>query len=163
MNLLDFYIHEWFFVALNLVVLTAALRKLLWKPVTQIMEARQEKITRVLQGAEEAEEQVRQMEARQAQQEAELEAMTREKMREARERAGREYDRIVAEAGEKAAVIIAGAEARARQEQARILHESREQMTDIVLKATTALIEEKMDDEANRRLVRAILEKEEVA
>jgi hypothetical protein len=36
-------------------------------------------------------------------------------------------------------------------------------MTDIILKATAALIAEKMDDEANRRLVRAILEREEVA
>jgi F-type H+-transporting ATPase subunit b len=163
MNLLDFYIPEWFFVALNLVVLVAALRKLLWKPVTQIMEDRQAKIARALLDAEEAEAQARQMDERRVQQEAELEKMTREKMREARERAGREYDRIVAEAGDKAAIIIAGAEAKARQEQARILNEVREQMTDIVLRATTALIEEKMDGETNRRLVKAILDREEVA
>jgi F-type H+-transporting ATPase subunit b len=163
MNLLDFYIPEWPFIALNLVVLTVALRKLLWKPVTQIMDARREKIAQALQNAEEADERAREMEARLAQQEAELEAMTREKMREARERAGREYDRIVAEAGDKAAIIVAGAETKARQEQARILVESREQMADIILTATAALIAEKMDDEANRRLVRAILEREGVA
>jgi F-type H+-transporting ATPase subunit b len=163
MNLLDFYIPEWFFVALNLAVLTAALRKLLWKPATQIMETRRENIARALQEAEDARAQVRQMEANRAQHEADLETATRERMRDARERAGREYDRIVAEAGEKAAVIIAGAETKARQEQARILHESRERMTDIILRATAALIEEKMDDETNRRLVRAILEREGVA
>jgi F-type H+-transporting ATPase subunit b len=163
MNLLDFYIPEWFFVALNLAVLVAVLRKLLWKPVTQIMESRQEKVAQMLRSADEAEERAKEVEARYARQEAELETMTREKMREARERAGREYDRIVAEAGDKAAIIVAGAEAKARQEQARILRESREQMTDIILRATAALIAEKMDDEANRRLVRAILEKEEVA
>jgi F-type H+-transporting ATPase subunit b len=163
MNLLDFYIPEWFFVALNLVVLVAALRKLLWKPVTRIMEDRQEKVAQMLRDAEEAEERTREMEARVARQEAELETMTREKMREARARAGREYDRIVAEAGDKAANIVAGAEARARQEQARILRESKEQMADVILRATAALIAEKMDEEANRRLVEAILEKEGVA
>ncbi|MDR1203953.1 MAG: ATP synthase F0 subunit B [Peptococcaceae bacterium] len=163
MNLLDFYIPEWFFVALNLTVLVVALRKLLWKPVTQIMEARQEKVAQMMRSAEEAEERAKEIEARFAQQEAELETMTREKMREARERAGREYDRIVAEAGDKAAIIIAGAETRARQDQVRIMRESREQMMDIILRATAALIAEKMDGEANRRLVQAILEKEEVA
>jgi F-type H+-transporting ATPase subunit b len=163
MNLLDFYIPEWFFVILNLVVLTLVLRKLLWKPVTGLLDARREKIARSLQDAEEAARRVGEMEIRRGQQEDQMEQFTRDKMKEARERAGREYDRIIADAGKKAAVIIAGAEARAKQEQERMLHESRERMMDIVLAVTAALIEQKMDSEANRTLIKAILEKEGVA
>jgi F-type H+-transporting ATPase subunit b len=163
MNLLDFYIPEWFFVALNLVVLTLVLRKLLWKPVTGLLDARREKIARSLQIAEETARQAEEMEARRAQQEDQMEQFTRDKMKEARERAGREYDRIVAEAGKKAAVIITGAEARAKQEQEHMFHESQERMMDMILEVTAALIEKKMDSEENRALIKAILKKEGAA
>jgi F0F1-type ATP synthase membrane subunit b/b' len=87
----------------------------------------------------------------------EMERQIIAKMKEARERAGREYDRIIAEAEEKARMIIEAGEARARREYHQIMSESREAIITLSLGATSKIVETSMDSEKNRKLIDTML------
>jgi len=153
MNLLDIYIPEWFFVALNLVILVLILKKLLWKPVLGILETRQEIAARADQDAEEAERLRAEMERLRAELDAEMAVRASELMTEARGAAGREYDRIVAEAETRAETIVKLAGMRAEQERERIMSGAREQMAAAVLDVAGSLIRANMDSERNLLLI----------
>lgn len=159
MNLFDFYIPDWFFVALSLVILVVVLQRILWKPVNKVLDDRQKRIDDALMSAEDAREVVRQMEEDRARHEAELERQVVAKMREARERAGREYDRIVHEAEEKARQIVEAGEEKARKEYQNIMFESREAIVTLALGAASLVVESSMDTEKNRELVMGELRK----
>ena len=162
MNLFHFYIPEWFFVALNLLILTFILHRLLWKRVLSILDARQQKITSSLEDAEAAERGRREFEAGRETRQAELETMTVEHMKDARIRAGQEYDRIIAEAEEKARAIIVSAESSARRERETMLLSARAEIVSAAIEAAGLLVESQMDSERNRTYVESLLLREGV-
>ncbi len=157
MNLLEFYIPEWFFVALSLLILVFALTKLLWKPVNKILDERQEKISKSLRDAEEIEAGMRGMEERRLEFERELDRRTAEQMKEARMRAGQEYDRIISEAEEKARAIVTSAQVQAVQEKGAMLRGAKAEIVAAALAAAGALIGANMDDKRNEKLIEAFL------
>ena len=106
MNIFDFYIPEQILVAFSLIVLMLVLTKILWKPLTNIIDNRQKNVDDMLHSAEEAKAIVADMETKRVNQSAELERLITDKTNEARERARREYNRIIAEAEEKAHSIV---------------------------------------------------------
>ena len=110
MNILDFYIPEQILVAFSLIVLMFVLTRILWKPLMNIIDKRQKDVDDMLHNAEEAKVIVAEMETKRINQNAQLERLIVDKTNEARERAGREYNRIVAEAEEKAHTIIKAGE-----------------------------------------------------
>ena len=163
MNLLNFYIPEWFFVALNLIILIFALQKLLWKPVNKILEDRQAKVIKTGEDAEEAATLRAEMEQLRAQVDTDVEQRTLELMKEARSRAGREYDRIVADAEKKADLILSAANVKAQQEQDRLAVEFKKQIAAVALEAAGFLMRSTMDTEQNKRLVEAFLAEKDVS
>lgn len=157
MNLLQFNFPEWFFVALNLLILVLILKRIFWKPVTKILEDRQAMAAQTAQDAEEAERIRAEMEQLRTRAEADAEALTAQLLTEARSRAGREYDRIVSEAESRAEMIVATAKVKAKQEQERTIVEVKKQITAAALEAAGILIRENIDSERNNRLVEAYL------
>ena len=163
MNLLDFYIPEWFFVALNLLILILALKKFLWKPINRILDDRQDLVIKTGMDAEEASRLRVEMEQLREQMDTDMEQRTLELMKEARGHAGREYDRIVADAEKKAELILSAAKVKAQQEQERILAEARKSISAVAIEAAGFLVRTGMDTEHNDRIVEAYLAEKDVS
>jgi len=89
MNIFDFYLPEQVLVAFSLIVLMIVLTKILWKPLTNIIDSRQKGVDDMLHSAEEAKRIVADMEKQRVNQSAELERLIADKTNEARERAAR--------------------------------------------------------------------------
>jgi len=159
MNIFNFYIPEQILVAFSLIVLMFVLSRILWKPLTNIIESRQKDVDDMLHSAEEAKTIVTDMEKRRANQNAELERLIADKTNEARERAAREYNRIVKEAEEKAHSIIKSGEEKAARDYQRKMSESREAVITLALGAAAAIVESSMDSDKNRALIDSMLRK----
>jgi F-type H+-transporting ATPase subunit b len=157
MDLMQFSFPEWFFVALNLLILVLVLKRVLWKPVGKILEERQALAAKARQDTELAEGLRAEMEQLHAKAEADVGAFAARLMTEARGRAGAEYDRIIAEAERQAEIIIAAAKTKAVQERDKVLAEAKKQVAAAALEATGMLLRENMDTEGNRRLVELYL------
>jgi len=157
MNILNFYIPDWFWVAFNLLVLVLVLRRILWKRVFGVLEERQETVIKSMQDAEETERLRAEMEQLRIKLDEDLEAITAQKMQEARTRAGKEFDRIVAEAEAKAAKIISAAKTKAQQERATLMVEVRGQVAATAVEAAGLLLRANMDSERNKRLLEDFL------
>jgi len=159
MNIFDFYIPEQILVAFSLIVLMFVLTKILWKPLTNIIDTRQKDVDDMLNSAQEAKALVADMETKRVNQSAELERLIADKTNEARERAGREYNRIVAEAEEKAHSIIKASEEKAARDYQQMMSESQEAVIKLALGAAAAIVESSMDSDKNRALIESMLRK----
>ena len=162
MNLLNFYIPEWFFVALNLVILVFVLNKILWEPINKVLSDRQKKIDNAMLQALEIETEKQNLAAHRLKSEEELEAFISQQMKDARVRAGKEYDRIVLEAENKARSIVAAAVVQAGREREALLRDTRMEMISMALDATGALLEETMTSEENQKFLEKLMARKEV-
>jgi F-type H+-transporting ATPase subunit b len=163
MNLLNFYIPEWFWVAFNLLVLVLLLRKILWKRVFGVLQERQEMVAKTVQDAEEAESLRAEMEQLRARLDEELGAKTAREMQEARTRAGKEFDRIVSEADAKAAIIISAAKTKAIQERDALMVKMKGQVAETAVAATGLLLRANMDSDRNKKLLEDFLSEGDIS
>jgi F-type H+-transporting ATPase subunit b len=159
MNIFDFYLPEQVLVAFSLIVLMIVLTKILWKPLTNIIDSRQKSVDDMLHSAQEAKAIAADMEKQRVNQSAELERLIADKTNEARERAAREYNRIVKEAEEKAHDIVKAGEEKAARDYQQMMSESREAVIALALGAAAAIVETSMDSEKNRALIDSMLRK----
>lgn len=157
MDLLSFYIPEWFFVALSLVILVLVLWRLFWKPVGRMMDERQKRVEQAMADAEAVSAEKQRMEAYRADFQTDMDRKTAEMMQEARVRAGKEYDRIVAEADERARSIVSAAEVRAQRERDALATEAKAEIKAAALAVAAALLEANLSPEQNDRLMEAAL------
>jgi len=102
--LLDFSVTFLITIA-NLAILVLVLRKLLWKPVTDFMDARSRKVREELEGAAASRARAEELEARYESLLANAEAEGEWVVKDAEDRAREEYRRIVASAEADAAAI----------------------------------------------------------
>ena len=163
MNLLDFYIPEWVWVAFNLLVLILVLRKILWKRVGKILDERQEAAVRAGEDSEETARLKTEMEQLRAGLDEEMDAKTIQMMQEARTRAGKEYDRIIAEAEAKAGLIVSAAKTKAEQERDAVLADLKKQVASTAVEATGMLLRANMDSDRNKRLLEDFLSDKEAS
>lgn len=159
MNMFDFYIPEEIFVALSLLILVFVLKRLFWAPVIRIIDDRQKGVDDMLQSADNAQRLIDKMERQRAHQESYLERQASERMIDSRERAGREYERIVNEAKEKAHKIVKAGEEAASREYQQVMVKSREAIISLALGAASIIVESSMDSEKNRELIEAMLKR----
>jgi F-type H+-transporting ATPase subunit b len=157
MNLFNFYIPEWFFVALNLLILIFALKRILWDRVRKVLDERQAVVAKAMQDSEEAAKRKSEIDELHAKLEADMGALTVALMKEARTNAGKEYDRIVAEAEAKSAMIISAAKTKAQQEHNSILLDVKGQVASTAVEAVGMLLRENMDNARNARLLEDFL------
>lgn len=149
--------------AVNLIVLYLVLRKVLFKRVGDFMEQRSADITADIEKGEALK---AEGEAFHKEQAAMLESAVDERklmVQEARQKATKEYDSILADAKKEAARILANAHEEAEREHAMMLAQMKDEVVSLALAAASKIIEANMDTERNRVLVEDFLEKEEVA
>ena len=162
MNLFDFYIPEWIFIILNLLILTLVLRKILWKSVGKVIDDRQAKITKAMEDAEAANAGRQALDQEKAAFEGGLERRTQEMMKEARTRAGHEYDRIVDEAKQKEKQILAAAQTQARLDRDGLLNAAQKEIIATTIEMAGLLLESKIDKKQNEQLIASFLERKDV-
>jgi F-type H+-transporting ATPase subunit b len=159
MNLLDFYIPEEILVALSLLILLFVLKRIFWKPVMKIIDDRQKGVDDMLKSASDARGIIAEMENQRIHHDEDLERQVIVKMKEARERAGREYDRIIADAEAKARKLVEAGEERAQRTYQQVMNESQEAIISLSLSAASKIVETSMDSAKNRELIGSIIQK----
>ena len=159
MNLFEFYIPEEILVALSLLVLMFVLTRVFWKPLMKVIDNRQTSVDDMLQSAEDAKKIISQMEEQRASHDEELGRQAALIVKEARDFAAREHDRIIAEANEKAHKLEEAGEDKARRAFEQSICESREAIIALALEAASKVVESSMDSEKNRGLIENILKK----
>lgn len=157
MTLLDFYIPEWFFVALSLCVLVFLLWKILWKPVGRILDERENRVRQSLEDVEAINAEKLRLEEHRAEVMADLDRQAAEMAQDARVRAGKEYDRIVSEAEARANAILLAARERVEREREAAEIAVKDEIKTSALALAGALLEANLTDERNERLIEAIL------
>jgi F-type H+-transporting ATPase subunit b len=140
-----------------LIILVVVLKKVLWNPVNKVLDARQSKVSQALEHAETVDIEFREIDSRRAALEAELEQKTLEQMKDARVRAGKEYDRIITQAESKARAIVAGAHEQTVRERDGILSSARAEVIAAALAATGVLLDANINSEANEHIIEKFL------
>ena len=163
MNLFVFSIPEWVFVALSFAILLFALTKLLWNPVNKVLDARQGRIAKSLADAELITSEKKTLDERLASLEDDLDQRTKQMMKEARTRAGQEYDRIVAEAESKAKEIMMAARVQAERDRDGLIKDAKAEIISTALQAAGVLLESKVDGPENERLILSFLNKKDAS
>lgn len=163
MNLLQFNFPEWFFVALNLLILILVLKRIFWNPVNKILADRQAMAMKTEEDSIASADLRARTEEKFAQADVDIEARTAQMLTDARTRAGREYDRIITDAEEESQRIHAMAKTKADQELEKMLAEARNQVSAMAIEAAGVLLRENMDGARNKKLIEAYLAEKDVS
>lgn len=140
-------------VALNLIILYVVLRKVLFKPVTQFMENRTNSIRDSIDNAEKMKSEAEDLKRSYQEQLRNAKAEGEKLIDEARAKADKEHDRLVAEARSEAENILERAREEIERERTQMLKEIRGQVAGLALAAASKVVEANMDTESNRTLV----------
>lgn len=124
------------FTVINVLILFVAVRLLLWKPIHKILAERQAQADA---GMEQAAEKRAEAEALAAQHQLQLDSIAQERtaaLEEARSQAQAESQRILAAARDQAEGIVAQAQQDAQRRHDEIMHQTQEEISEIILTAT---------------------------
>lgn len=141
----------------NLIVLYLLLRKFLWKPVTAVIESRQEEITHNLTAAED---QRAQAEASRQKYDEQLTQAGKDAdalVRKARERGNQEYQAIIESAQEEARSLTANTQAQLEADRTAMLAGARKEVASLALMAAAKVSGRRMGDAEDQALVDAFL------
>lgn len=146
------------FTIINLVVFYLLLKKFLIKPVTNIMEKRERMIAEGLNNASTAQEEA----ARMKQEYTAALAGAREEsvkiVEKAQVQAKAEYDRIVAEADEKAEDMLDSAKSNIQLEQEQTKKALQSEIAGLAMAAAAKIVSEKTENQGNQRIYNQFLE-----
>jgi F-type H+-transporting ATPase subunit b len=155
--MLDFSV-TFIITVINIVILFFILRAILFKPVTKFMAERARRIQHSLDQAErekvEARETLEKYEGRLRNAEAEAAAIVRE----ARENAGKEARRIVAEGKAEAADFVTNARKQFEAERHAAMAQFRTEAAALVVAASTRLVQRELSNDDNRRYAAMLLD-----
>ncbi len=151
------------FVALNLIILYIVLRRILFKPVTEFMENRTKSIKDSIDEAERQKAEAGEMKRSYEEQIINSRVEGEKIINEARIKAGKEHDRLVAEAKQEVESMLARARDEIEHDREQMLHEVRAQVAGLALAAASKVIEANMDTENNRMLVDKFIDEAGVA
>lgn len=141
------------FAILNLLLLYFILKKILFKPVTEFMENRTQSIKNSIDDAERQKAEAAELKQTYEAQLAHAKEDAEKIIKEARERADAEHDRIVAEGRREAEALMARAREDIENERSQMISELRAQVAGLALAAASRVIEVNLDNEKNRALV----------
>lgn len=146
-------IPTFIFAALNLIILYVALKRVLFKPVTEFMEKREKSIKDSLDTADRRMAETEELKAQYERQLQTAREAAEDILKEARNRGEKEYSAIVAEARSEALHIIEKAKADMEYERLQMLKEVKNQVASLALAAASKVLERDVDSEDNRALV----------
>jgi len=161
--LLSIHIPTFIFAVINLGILYWALKKLLFKPVTEFMENRTNSIEDSIQTAKQKNTEAEKMKRDYANQLLTAREQADSILKEARARASKEYDGLIGQAKAESQEIVDRARAGIEGERQQMIKEIRNEVASLALAAASKVIEANMDSERNRALVEKFIDEEGVA
>jgi len=144
----------------NLIVLYLLLRKFLWRPVTNVIESRQEEISHNLTAAADQRAQAESSRRKYDDQLAQASKDADDVMRKAKERGNQEYQAIVESAQEQARTLTEKTQAQLEADRAEMLAGARKEVAALALLAAAKVSGRRMNGEDDRALVDAFLSEE---
>jgi F-type H+-transporting ATPase subunit b len=156
--MLEINIPTFIFAAINLTVLYLAMKKFLFKPVTEFMERRKKSISDSLEKVAKEMAEAGDMKKEYAELLKSARKEAEKIVSSANSRANAEYDSIIKKAGIEADKILATAKEEIEKEKQKSLAGIRNEVAGLALLAASKVIEKNMDTESNREFVDKILD-----
>lgn len=144
---------------INLLVLLVAFRFLLFKPVQKIIAARQKEADRQFQEAAKKQEEAEELRAQYEGSLFDLEEEKKQTLKDARDLADEQYQKIVSEAKAEAKHIKKKAAAEAEAQKEQLLKGAEKEIADIIVNAATKVVGEQSGVEGNIALYDEFLDK----
>jgi len=147
-------------VAVNIIgflILVALLKKYLYGPIMELIESRQKEVADTYSAAERERETMEELRRDYEKRLAGIEAEAREKIQTAIKEAQAARDEIIADARERADALLKRGEDELAREREKAIFEIRKEIADLVISASSKLIEKEMDDAAHHRLVDEVI------
>ena len=151
-------LRTFIFTVINVLVLVFFLYRFLFKPVRDILAARQNELDNSYREAEEATQKANALKKQYEDSMAQIDAERQEKLEKSRMQATNEYDEIIGNAREKATKIIADAKIEAERQAEQKQHEMEEEVAMLVAKAAYKIAASKDSAENNQKLYDTFLE-----
>ena len=142
----------------NLLLIFLILKKLLWKPIQNVMKQRQDMVDKQFADAAEAQEQAEADKAQWSEKLADADAEAHERIQRADETARRHGDRIVSDAQDKAVGILRQAEAEAELERQKALISMREEIADLSAELAQKMLEREVNADDHRAMIASFLD-----
>ena len=142
----------------NLLLIFLILKKLLWKPIQNVMKQRQEMVDKQFADAAEAEAKANEDKALWAEKLAGADEEADARIADADERARRHGERIVAEAKDKAQDIIRNAETEAELERQKATAAMRGEIADLSAELAEKLLEREINPDDHRAMIASFLD-----
>ena len=156
--MLSLDLRTFIFTVINVLVLVFFLYRFLFKPVRDILAARQNELDNSYKEAEEATQKANALKKQYEDSMAQIDAERQEKLEKSRMQATSEYDEIIGNAREKATKIIADAKIEAERQAEQKQHEMEEEVAMLVAKAAYKIAASKDSAENNQKLYDTFLE-----
>ena len=156
--MLSLDLRTFIFTVINGLVLVFFLYRFLFKPVRDILAARQNELDNSYREAEEATQKANALKKQYEDSMAQIDAERQEKLEKSRMQATNEYDEIIGNAREKATKIIADAKIEAERQAEQKQHEMEEEVAMLVAKAAYKIAASKDSAENNQKLYDTFLE-----
>ena len=142
----------------NLLLIFLILKKLLWKPIQNVMKQRQDMVDKQFADAAEAQKQAEADKAQWSEKLADADAEAHERIQRADETARRHGDRIVSDAQDKAVGILRQAEAEAELERQKALISMREEIADLSTELAQKMLEREVNADDHRAMIASFLD-----
>lgn len=146
------------FSILNLLILFIALRWILFKPITKIMDNRTEKIKKNIVDAENNRGLAEQLKNDYQEQLNKLKAETSAIINNAHQKAQTEAEEILKKAKQESEIILTKAREQGQVEVQKALENVKNQVAGLALMAATKVIQKNMDNDTNRKLVEKFID-----
>jgi F-type H+-transporting ATPase subunit b len=150
--------YTFIFVAINLIILYFFMKKFLFKPVTNFMENRKNNIEQGLKDAEAAKSEAAEIRKNYEEQIKNIKTESDKMLTEAKARAAREYDDIVAAAKKEALAIVQKGHEDVERERAEMLRQIRQQIAVLALSAASKVVQANMDTDTNKVMVEKFID-----
>ncbi|MBE6537145.1 MAG: F0F1 ATP synthase subunit B [Ruminococcaceae bacterium] len=147
------------FAWINLVILYVFLKKLLFKPVKNMIDSRQKEIDDMYSDAENAKQSANEMKAEYEEKISSADAESEEILRRAVRRAELREEEILKEADKKAARIMERAEEQIELEKKRAVNDVKDEVSSIALGIAEAVIERDIDKNDHNSLIEEFIDK----
>ncbi len=159
--MLDFNFWSIFWTVLNILILFAALRIFLFKPINKMLDDRRQAVQKDYDDAEAARKEAEELKQQYADSISDAKEEADSIIRKAHEDAEAERTAIINLSHTEADQIISSANASIENERKRVIQQAHFEIADLAIEAASKIVGENLDDEKNRRIVDEFLSKEE--
>ena len=150
---MEFEISTFVFTVLNLLLLYWILKKLLFKPVTNFMDNRNNKIQEAIDSANSAKEEIEKMRLEYDEKLKSAGEEGKKIIEEYRTMADKEYNSAINTAKMDAQKIVDDARREIEVEKERAINDLKKEVSNLVVTASEKVIKKNMDNETNRKLI----------